>query len=160
MAMVLAAAVFIPRHSNTYLVVAWREEETQQSTEGGGLGKRFRDVDMVSLLFCFSFSILISHDQFFLRGSSGIFSRERGLRRLTQDSLERTKGVFGVSPKRTKGALGWCPRGLHRRGGRTSPRRSQVAWCDAKENQGRVGRHPEGLRAHRVAPGRRIPVVR
>ena len=38
MAMVLAAAVFIPCHSNAYLIVAWREERKQQSTEGGGLG--------------------------------------------------------------------------------------------------------------------------
>ena len=42
-----------------------------------------RNVDTVSLLFCFSFSILISHAPFFLRGFSGIFLHERGLRRLT-----------------------------------------------------------------------------
>ena len=42
---------------------------------------------------------------------------------------------------------------------RVSPRRTQVAWCDAEEDQGRVGQHPEGPRACLVAPGRMITIV-
>ena len=62
--------------------------------------------------------------------------------------------------KRTKGALVGVHEGyIHRRGGRVSPGRTQVAWYDAKDDQGRIDRHPEGLRARWVAPGRRIPVV-
>ena len=53
MAMVLAVAVFIPRHSNAYLVVERRKRNNQQR-RGGGLRKRFRNVNTASLLFwCF-----------------------------------------------------------------------------------------------------------
>ena len=65
MAMAVAVAVSIFCHSQVYSVVAWREEGTQQST-GGKVRKRFSSVDMASLLFCFSFSIQISHELTFL----------------------------------------------------------------------------------------------
>ena len=41
------------------------------------LGGPRGNVDAVSLLFSFSFSIRISHDPFFLCGSSGFFARAR-----------------------------------------------------------------------------------
>ena len=65
-----------------------------------------------------------------------------------------------ASPERTKGAFVGTHEDYIVGGGRASPGRTQVAWCDAMEDQGRVGRHPEGLRARWVAPRRRIPAVR
>ena len=59
-----------------------------------------------------------------------------------------------AAPGGTKGAWGQRPEG-HRVLG-VAPGRTQVAWGDVQEDQGRVGRHPEGLRARWLAPWRMI----
>ena len=107
----------------------------------------------------------ISHESPFLCGYHGIFLR-RPMPRTGKDcvswrraALEKTR-VHGASPRRNKGVLAGGHEDYSIKACRASPGRTQVAWCNAKEDQGRVGRHPEGLRARLVAPGRMIYIIK
>ena len=137
-AMVVVVWLFFPLYlSQACSVVAWWEEGTQQSTGGKYVGKWFSSVETVSLLFCFSFSIQISHELPFICGHSGIFC--------VVFPFLPTFHMSSFSSVATVAFLRWP---LSRTDGdcvpwrRAAPGRSKGVWGRTQEDQGRMGRRP------------------